>query len=260
LGFCQAADDPSRTHSGDVLVKTVLDVCARKGETIDEAISIAISSRPTTEILYLQANNFRAAQARSKIRQCRLVLETQSIGAVSAIRFPATGGHRFDISPRQPSHWLKFGVASANFHLLNWSHEGQRPGWHGIRIASMVDARSSATRQREAVNDNHDRADWAIMRYPVKSLLGETPNQGVITLQGLDGDRTHALINARLGKSPATQLMASLACLCREHRLFDPVVDRDFGCCRQSNSASGSRFRREGTGRIDRGRTTGQIS
>jgi hypothetical protein len=49
--FRQAADDPSRTLSDDVLVKTVLDVCARNAEkTIDEAVSIAVSSLPTTEI------------------------------------------------------------------------------------------------------------------------------------------------------------------------------------------------------------------
>jgi hypothetical protein len=49
--FRQAADDPSRTLSDDVLVKTVMDVCAHNAEkTIDEAVSIAVSSLPTTEI------------------------------------------------------------------------------------------------------------------------------------------------------------------------------------------------------------------
>jgi uncharacterized protein YcbX len=40
----------------------------------------------------------------------------------------------------------------------------------------------------------------AIMRFPVKSLLGETLDECVITPQGLDGDRTHALVDASTGK------------------------------------------------------------
>jgi uncharacterized protein YcbX len=40
----------------------------------------------------------------------------------------------------------------------------------------------------------------AIMRYPVKSLLGETLNECAITLEGIDGDRTHALVDATTGK------------------------------------------------------------
>jgi uncharacterized protein YcbX len=40
----------------------------------------------------------------------------------------------------------------------------------------------------------------AIMRFPVKSLLGENLNECAITLEGLDGDRTHALIDASTGK------------------------------------------------------------
>ena len=49
--FRQTGDDPSRTLSDDVLVKTVMDVCAHNAEkTIDEAVSIAVSSLPTTEI------------------------------------------------------------------------------------------------------------------------------------------------------------------------------------------------------------------
>jgi uncharacterized protein len=40
----------------------------------------------------------------------------------------------------------------------------------------------------------------AIMRFPVKSLLGETLNECAITLEGLDGDRTHALVDASTGK------------------------------------------------------------
>jgi len=39
-----------------------------------------------------------------------------------------------------------------------------------------------------------------IMRFPVKSLLGETLNECAITLEGLDGDRTHALVDASTGK------------------------------------------------------------
>lgn len=39
-----------------------------------------------------------------------------------------------------------------------------------------------------------------VMRYPVKSLLGEALNECAITLYGLDRDRTHALIDAETGK------------------------------------------------------------
>jgi len=40
----------------------------------------------------------------------------------------------------------------------------------------------------------------AIMRYPVKSLLGENLDECAITPSGLHGDRTHALIDASTGK------------------------------------------------------------
>jgi uncharacterized protein len=40
----------------------------------------------------------------------------------------------------------------------------------------------------------------AIMRFPVKSLLGENLDRCEITLQGLDGDRTHALVDVSTGK------------------------------------------------------------
>lgn len=40
----------------------------------------------------------------------------------------------------------------------------------------------------------------AIMRFPVKSLLGENLDECAITLEGLDGDRTHALVDATTGK------------------------------------------------------------
>jgi uncharacterized protein YcbX len=40
----------------------------------------------------------------------------------------------------------------------------------------------------------------AIMRFPVKSLLGETLNECAITLEGLEGDRTHALVDVSTGK------------------------------------------------------------
>jgi uncharacterized protein YcbX len=40
----------------------------------------------------------------------------------------------------------------------------------------------------------------AIMRFPVKSLLGETLTECAITFEGLDGDRTHALVDALTGK------------------------------------------------------------
>jgi len=39
-----------------------------------------------------------------------------------------------------------------------------------------------------------------ILRYPVKSLLGERLDQGTITPIGLSGDRTHALIDVSTGK------------------------------------------------------------
>jgi len=40
----------------------------------------------------------------------------------------------------------------------------------------------------------------AIMRYPVKSLLGESLNESAITSGGVDGDRSHALVDASTGK------------------------------------------------------------
>ena len=40
----------------------------------------------------------------------------------------------------------------------------------------------------------------AIMRFPVKSLLGENLNECAITLEGVGGDRTHALVDVSSGK------------------------------------------------------------
>ncbi len=49
--FRQANDDPSRTLSDAIVLETVLDVCKKNAEkTIDEAVTIAISSFPATEV------------------------------------------------------------------------------------------------------------------------------------------------------------------------------------------------------------------
>jgi hypothetical protein len=49
--FRQASDDPSRTLSDAIVLQTVLDICKKNAEkTIDEAVTIAISSFPATEV------------------------------------------------------------------------------------------------------------------------------------------------------------------------------------------------------------------
>jgi hypothetical protein len=49
--FRQANDDPSRTMGDDLLVRTILEICkSNPDKTIDEAVTIAISSLPTTEV------------------------------------------------------------------------------------------------------------------------------------------------------------------------------------------------------------------
>jgi hypothetical protein len=49
--FRQAGDDPTRTLGDSLLVKTVIDICAKNAEkTIDEAVSIAITALPDSEI------------------------------------------------------------------------------------------------------------------------------------------------------------------------------------------------------------------
>jgi hypothetical protein len=49
--FRQAGDDPTRTLGDSLLVKTVIDICAKNAEkTIDEAVSIAITALPVSEI------------------------------------------------------------------------------------------------------------------------------------------------------------------------------------------------------------------
>lgn len=48
--FRQASDDPTRTLGDDLLVKTVIEVCAKHAEkTIDEAVSITITALPASE-------------------------------------------------------------------------------------------------------------------------------------------------------------------------------------------------------------------
>ena len=49
--FRQVGDDPTRTLGDDLLVKTVIDICAKNAEkTIDQAVSIAITALPESEI------------------------------------------------------------------------------------------------------------------------------------------------------------------------------------------------------------------
>jgi hypothetical protein len=49
--FRQAGDDPSRTLSDDIVVRTVLEICKSNPEkTIDEAVTVAIASFPNTEV------------------------------------------------------------------------------------------------------------------------------------------------------------------------------------------------------------------
>jgi hypothetical protein len=49
--FRQARDDPSRTLSDAIVLQTVVDICKKNAEkTIDEAVTIAISSFPATEV------------------------------------------------------------------------------------------------------------------------------------------------------------------------------------------------------------------
>ena len=49
--FRQASDDPSRTLSDAIVLQTVFDICKKNAEkTIDEAVTIAISSFPATEV------------------------------------------------------------------------------------------------------------------------------------------------------------------------------------------------------------------
>ena len=49
--FRQAADDPSRTLGDDLLVKTVIEVCAKNADkTIDDAVAIVIGSLPESEV------------------------------------------------------------------------------------------------------------------------------------------------------------------------------------------------------------------
>jgi HdeA/HdeB family len=49
--FRQASDDPSRTMGDLILVQTVFDVCKKNADkTIDEAVTMAISALPTTEV------------------------------------------------------------------------------------------------------------------------------------------------------------------------------------------------------------------
>jgi hypothetical protein len=49
--FRQANDDPSRTIADAILLKTVLDVCKNNPDkTIDEAVTLATSALPATEV------------------------------------------------------------------------------------------------------------------------------------------------------------------------------------------------------------------
>lgn len=49
--FRQTSDDPSRTLSDAIVLQTVVDICKKNAEkTIDEAVTIAISSFPATEV------------------------------------------------------------------------------------------------------------------------------------------------------------------------------------------------------------------
>jgi hypothetical protein len=49
--FRQTGDDPSRTLGDDIVVRTVLEICSRNPDkTIDDAVTIAISSFPATEV------------------------------------------------------------------------------------------------------------------------------------------------------------------------------------------------------------------
>ncbi len=49
--FRRANDDPSRTLSDDLIVRSVSEICIKNADkTIDEAVSIAISSIPETEV------------------------------------------------------------------------------------------------------------------------------------------------------------------------------------------------------------------
>jgi hypothetical protein len=49
--FRQANDDPSRTISDDLLVRSIQEICSSNmDKTIDEAVTIAISSFPVTEV------------------------------------------------------------------------------------------------------------------------------------------------------------------------------------------------------------------
>jgi hypothetical protein len=49
--FRQASDDPSRTLSDAIVLQTVVGICKNNAEkTIDEAVTIAISSFPATEV------------------------------------------------------------------------------------------------------------------------------------------------------------------------------------------------------------------
>lgn len=48
--FRQAGDDPSRTLSDDLLVKTIIDVCAKNSDkTVDDAVTIVIGALPVSE-------------------------------------------------------------------------------------------------------------------------------------------------------------------------------------------------------------------
>jgi hypothetical protein len=49
--FRQANDDPSRTISDDLLVRSIQEIrSSNMDKTIDEAVTIAISSFPVTEV------------------------------------------------------------------------------------------------------------------------------------------------------------------------------------------------------------------
>ena len=60
-----------------------------------------------------------------------------------------------------------------------------------------------------------------LWRYPVKSMMGEELNAAEITLSGLAGDRTFALVDTETGNvisAKKPQKMAEFLCLpCRIH-------------------------------------------
>ena len=52
-----------------------------------------------------------------------------------------------------------------------------------------------------------------IGRFPVKSMLGESPEQATVVATGIAGDRTHALVGASTGKvaAPSTPACGAAA-------------------------------------------------